>query len=164
MAKIHIGIDPGKNGGIVVLGEDGNVIEAVKIPPTIGEQYRLFEKYAGPDTLCYLEKVGARPGNGVASMFKFGQEFGWLQMALMATKIRTVEVLPNAWMRGLGVRAKGKDESKTAYKNRLKFMAEQLFPDQFIKLWGADAFLIAHSCYIADKRGEINDTTVGLWQ
>ena len=157
MEKIFIGVDPGVSGAITVLNESGNVVALTKMPQTMGELLHFLQQFTNCDTLCYLEKVHARPGDGAASMFKFGQGFGWLQMALLAAKIKTVEVPPNVWMRGLGIKSKKKDETKTAYKNRLKFIAEQLFPDQKVTLWNSDALLIAHSVYVADKKGEIID-------
>lgn len=157
MAKILIGIDPGRAGGLVSLDGNGKALQVVKMPETMGGILQFFQQYSNDDAVCYLEKVHARPGDGAASMFKFGQGFGWLQMALLAANIKTIEVLPNTWMRGLGIKSKKKDETKTAYKNRLKFVAEQLFPDQKVTLWNSDALLIAHSVFVADKKGEVVD-------
>ena len=161
MAKVFIGIDPGASGAITALNESGNVVALTKMPQTMGELLYFLQQFTKCDTLCYLEKVHARPGDGAASMFKFGQGFGWLQMALLAAKVKTIEVLPNTWMRGLGIKSKKKDETKTAYKNRLKFVAEQLFPEQRVTLWNADALLIAHALYVADKKGEISASLEG---
>lgn len=161
MEKIFIGIDPGVSGAITALNENGKVVALTKMPQTMGELFSFLQQFADNDTTCYLEKVHARPGDGAASMFKFGQGFGWLQMALLAAKIKTIEVLPNTWMRGLGIKSKKKDETKTAYKNRLKFVAEQLFPDQKVTLWNSDALLIAHSVFVADKKGEVVDNLEG---
>lgn len=161
MAKIFIGIDPGVSGAITALDENGKVVALTKMPQTMGELLSFLQQFTDNNTTCYLEKVHARPGDGAASMFKFGQGFGWLQMALLAAKIKTIEVLPNTWMRGLGIKSKKKDETKTAYKNRLKFVAEQLFPDQKVTLWNSDALLIVHALYVADKKGEINANLEG---
>lgn len=161
MEKIFIGIDPGVSGAITALNENGKVVALTKMPQTMSELLSFLQQFTNNDTTCYLEKVHARPGDGAASMFKFGQGFGWLQMALLAAKIKTIEVLPNTWMRGLGIKSKKKDETKTAYKNRLKFVAEQLFPEQRVTLWNADALLIAHALYVADKKGEISANLEG---
>ena len=161
MKKVFLSCDPGKNGGLVSLDENGKTLQVVKMPETMGGILQFFQQYTNDDVVCYLEKVHARPGDGAASMFKFGQGFGWLQMALLAAKIKTIEVLPNTWMRGLGIKSKKKDETKTAYKNRLKFVAEQLFPEQRVTLWNADALLIAHALYVADKKGEISANLEG---
>lgn len=161
MEKIFIGIDPGVSGAITALNENGKVVALAKMPQTMGELLSFLQQFTDNNTTCYLEKVHARPGDGAASMFKFGQGFGWLQMALLAAKIKTIEVLPNTWMRGLGIKSKKKDETKTAYKNRLKFVAEQLFPEQRVTLWNADALLIAHALYVADKKGEISANLEG---
>ncbi len=161
MTKVFIGIDPGRAGGLVSLDRNGKALQVVKMPETMGGILQFFQQYSNDDVVCYLEKVHTRPGDGAASMFKFGQGFGWLQMALLAAKVKTIEVLPNTWMRGLGIKSKKKDETKTAYKNRLKFVAEQLFPEQRVTLWNADALLIAHALYVADKKGEISANLEG---
>ena len=161
MAKVFIGIDPGVSGAITALDENGKVFALTKMPQTMGDLLHFLQQFTNDDALCYLEKVHAHPGDGAVSVFKCGQGFGWLQMALLAAKVKTIEVLPNTWMRGLGIKSKKKDETKTAYKNRLKFVAEQLFPDQKVTLWNSDALLIAHSVFVADKKGEVVDNLEG---
>ena len=47
--------------------------------------------------MCYLEKVHAMPGQGVTSMFTFGQNYGFLRGLLIARGIPFEEVQPNPW-------------------------------------------------------------------
>jgi len=49
--------------------------------------------------LAVLERVGAMPGQGVSSMFKFGQAFGTVQGILAALKVPTHLVAPVTWKR-----------------------------------------------------------------
>lgn len=86
-----IGIDPGKSGAIamveagkVLFVEDTPVITPKKGKTQYDERamFRLLESAvrAGAKKIV-LEKISAMPGQGVTSMFSFGQGFGlWLGM------------------------------------------------------------------------------------
>lgn len=151
-----IGIDPGKNGGIAIL-DDGELTELIPMPATIRDifnniiDYTCEPKYIVAHCCIYLEKVSARPGNGAASMFLFGQEFGWLQMAAAAAGCETHEVTPSKWQRAIGVAKRETNESHSHYKNRLKQMAQQLFPAKRFTLATCDAALIAYYAYLQQK-------------
>jgi hypothetical protein len=79
-------------------------------------------------------------------MFNFGANYGALRMALTAAGIPFEEVVPGVWQRGLNIPPRKKTEGKTAWKNRLKAKAQQLFPSVKITLATADALLIAEFC------------------
>lgn len=151
-----IGIDPGKNGGIAIL-DDGTLTELIPMPATIIDILITITEYASEPTdnvarcCIYIEKVSARPGNGAASMFLFGQEFGWLQMAAAAAGCETHEVTPAKWQRAIGVAKREKNESHSHYKNRLKQMAQQLFPQKRFTLATCDAALIAYYAFLRQK-------------
>ena len=142
MAKLIIGIDPGKNGGIAVVDSDTNdVVDVVSMPGTVKDISDFIERYK--DASCaVLETVHSMPGQGVASMFTFGQYYGYVQMAVVAHKIRCIDVLPSKWQQALGVKAK-KGEPKSVHKNELKGLAQKLFPDTKVTLKNADALLLA---------------------
>ena len=98
----------------------------------------------------YNSSEGSQPGS---RMFRFGESYGWLRMALVAVKARCVLVVPQRWQRDLGIEARSKDtrynksrESKPAFKRRLKQHAEQLFPGTKLTLATADALLLAEWC------------------
>lgn len=95
------------------------------------------------EVFAVIEKVHAMPGNGVSGMFKFGMGYGGLRMALVAASIPFEDVTPQAWQKAMGVVQRGKTETKTQFKNRLKAKAQQLFPDKEVTLSTADALLIA---------------------
>lgn len=144
IGKLYAGIDPGASGGIAVIQGDGSLVECVKMPPT---EKDIFECLANCKAdFAYLEKVHSMPGQGVSSTFKFGVSYGGLRMALIASSIKFEEVTPRTWQKFLGVSAKGKHESKTQFKNRLKAKAQQLFPELKITLAICDALLLAEYC------------------
>lgn len=140
--KRYIGIDPGKHGGIAVMGPDGEVLDAVKMPETPQDLLDFLEQYKD-DSFCTLERVGGMPGNGGSAMFNFGKGYGHLQMALLALHIPTEDVTPNKWEKTYQLGSSGK-YTKTEWKNRLKAKAQQMFPHlgKKITLATCDALLI----------------------
>jgi len=148
--RSFIGIDPGQSGGIAWLGNDGTVLDCIKMPATEADLWRWFDKDVrqGPKGLIHaaIEKVHAMPKQGVSSTFKFGMEYGGLRMALIAAGIPFDQVTPQAWIKALGIHSKKKTETGTQWKNRLRAQAQQLFPRETITLAKADALLIAEYC------------------
>lgn len=140
--KRYIGIDPGKHGGIAVMGADGEVLDVVKMPETPQDLLDFLEQYKD-DSFCTLERVGGMPGNGGSAMFNFGKGYGHLQMALLALHIPTEDVTPNKWEKTYQLGSSGK-YTKTEWKNRLKAKAQQMFPHlgKKITLATCDALLI----------------------
>ena len=76
------------------------------------------------------------PGQGVASSFKFGQNYGTLRMALVAAGIPFDTVTPQKRQHVMHCMSKGD-------KNVTKRRAQELFPDITITHAKADALLIA---------------------
>jgi len=146
---IYIGIDPGKSGGIAIITNE--FAEAVKMPET---ERDLYEKILSTtmflednkSIFCILEKVHSMPGQGVVSVCTFCGNNASIRMALIASKIPFETVTPHTWQKYLGIVKRGKDESKTKFKNRLKAKAQELFPELKITLAIADALLIAEYC------------------
>lgn len=122
-----IGIDPGEHGGISTYSLDtGKVIEVINMPDTPQELLQ-FLRFYQLNSVCYLEKVGGIPGMGASRMFNFGKGYGNIEMALLACKIPTVAVTPQVWQKDLKVGHR-RSLSKTQWKNKLKAIAQQLFP------------------------------------
>lgn len=140
--KRYIGIDPGRNGGVSVMCNDGEVLLVEKMPQTPQDLLSLLEEFK-EDSICVLERVGGMPGNGGSAMFNFGKGYGHIQMALIALGIPCEEVTPNKWEKSFQLGSSGKC-SKTEWKNKLKFKAQQLFPKlgKKITLATCDALLI----------------------
>ena len=139
-----LGIDPGAGGGHGVVGDTAESSFAWKMPPSAPEAWaRLRGEIAGEGvTDAYLEVVHAMPGQGVTSMFNFGKNYGWCEMALAALGIRTHLVRPKVWQKEFGLLSK-KGESKKDKKNRHKAEAMRLFPHIKVTHALADALLIA---------------------
>lgn len=149
MKKI-LGLDAGQAGGIAVMDLDnGQLLEVMPMPPTIQDISDVFERHN--DAYCaYLEKVHSMPRQGVASSFKFGQNYAYLQMGLACHKIRCIDVTPQTWQKALSATSK-KGESKTQHKNRLKGLAQKIFPKEKVTLKTADALLIAYYGYLKER-------------
>ena len=145
-----IGIDPGLLGGIAVLDLEGNVVSLTKMPETMQDILEYLRKYAGgeqlfmrADAVCYLEKVGfGMPGQSSKATATFARHCGHLEMALLSLGIKTNEMTPQKWMKHYQL-GKSSDYGKTEWKNKLKSLAQQLFPREKVTLAVSDALLIA---------------------
>lgn len=141
----YIGVDPGMGGGLASIAAEGaNGIPMPQTERDVWEWFHWWESRQRP--FAVIEKVHAMPSNGVSGMFKFGMSYGSLRMALVAAGIPFEEVTPQTWQKGIGIVKRGKDESGTDWKNRLKGKAQQLFPGEKVTLATADALLIAEYC------------------
>lgn len=119
--KYYIGIDPGKNGGIAIYKEnDGMMCVNLLVLPFSDENIiEAISKVNPTESCCVLEKVNAMPGQGVVSMFNFGQNFGFIQGVLKSFKIPYELVPPAKWK---------KEFSVTSDKNTSIEVAKRLFP------------------------------------
>lgn len=128
---IYIGIDPGFTGAIAYYWPEENYIELYDMPvyknPKGKTELNLHELHQilkpETDDLCtaMIEQVAAMPGQGVSSMFRFGQSYGATQMAVAAHKIPMHFVTPAKWKSHFGLsRDKGVSRS----------LASQRFPKQ----------------------------------
>src|SRR3990167_10804517 len=115
-----IGIDNGLDGGIVILGDSGLVVEK-HITPVIGVVGKGKRAYDVPgmtrilrpyteNAKVFLEKSQPMPSQGVSSMFSIGYGFGLLQGILTALCIPFELVHPRTWQ---GEMFKGIDKSDT---------------------------------------------------
>lgn len=86
-----------------------------------------------------IEQVGAMPGQGVTSMFSFGENFGWWQGLLNGLGVPFQRVRPQEWQKGLAGLQKLKGADR---KRRLKSLAAEQFPNAKPTLATADALLI----------------------
>lgn len=148
MNKIIIGIDPGASGGIAVL-EDSH-IETHNMPDTFPDIYNLFADitgtHPGKDFLAVLEDVGhGMPGQSSKATAMFARHNGHIEMALYSLGIRAFKVTPQKWQKhysnSLG---KSSGYEKREWKNKLKGLAQQMFPSEKVTLKNADAILLAY--------------------
>lgn len=122
MKTLFIGIDPGKNGGIACIDTENNRLPFSGAFP-YDDKYLidLCRHFSGTEgVVCCLEKVGARPGQGVVSMFSFGQNVGYIKGVLESFRIPYQEITPQKWKREFGL---------TSEKAKSVEVCQKLFPD-----------------------------------
>jgi crossover junction endodeoxyribonuclease RuvC len=119
-----IGIDPGAAGAVAILEPDGSLVQVFDMPAvevTVGgkakrrvspemlaAELRLYNVHG---TTAVVEQVGAMPGQGVSSMFAFGEAFGLAKGVLAGLGIPVQSVPPARWKRALGLNS-GKDAAR----------------------------------------------------
>lgn len=141
--KAYIGIDPGKTGAAALISDEGTheIIDYPRNPSLIVDTFRGW-KVNHEIVMCALEKVGARPGQGVTSMFTFGRNLGVWEGIISAFSIPFMMPTPRQWQKGI-IDMKAGGDPKTRSLNT----ARRLFPDAELsrkKDHGrADALLLA---------------------
>lgn len=147
---MKIAIDPGASGGIVqqLDGEVG--VLTFPMPATHKEivdacapRYACLEHLAVSTPVAYLEQLVKYTGRNMpsSSMAVYASNWGVIMGALLVHKYRIIEVPPKKWQSALGL-GTTKGLSKTEWKNKLKNMAEKLYPNITVTLKTADALLI----------------------
>ena len=127
---IIYGIDPGFSGAIAIWRPLPRSLHLYDMPilknakgKTELDLHTLFDLLAPEDDaqrLAVVEQVGAMRGQGVSSMFRFGEGFGMLQMGCAANKLPVQFVTPAKWKGYFGLsRDKGVSRG----------LAMQRFPD-----------------------------------
>ena len=122
-----IGIDPGITGSICFF-EDGKIIDVVEMPnmaegkknkrqvngaQIYHEIYKRIKNLEKKDIKVVIEQVAAMPGQGVTSMFNFGQSFGVLKGICAAMQISMYFVRPAKWKKYFNLINSEKDASRT---------------------------------------------------
>jgi crossover junction endodeoxyribonuclease RuvC len=109
-----IGIDPGLDGGLAIIsGSHIELLETIPTEPKGGFIKRRVDAQklsnilrVFPNAVCYLEGVASRPGQGVASVFSFGDTYGCIRGVLGALNIPTYTVAPQTWKKELKISSK----------------------------------------------------------
>ena len=122
---IIIGIDPGISGAISIL-ENKKIIEVHDTPTMIdgkknkrqinGAQVTNIIKEilnGGKEVVVVVEHVNAMPGQGVTSMFNFGQSFGVIKGICAALSVPIYFVRPLKWKKHFNLIKTNKDASRT---------------------------------------------------
>lgn len=97
----YIGVDPGKRGGYCWI-MDGQVTTRPWDDVFFAQDMHCLAMMDEPKVAA-VEKVGAMPGQGVTSMFSFGQSFGFILGVLTALGIGYQLVPPTLWKREFGL-------------------------------------------------------------
>ena len=153
-----IGIDPGISGSICFF-EDGKIIEVIEMPVmTEGKKnkkqvngaqiYNEFLKRINnkdDEIRVVIEQVSAMPGQGVTSMFNFGQSFGILKGICSAMQLPMFFVRPTKWKKYFNLINSQKDASRTRAIEIFPYFSTQLSKKKDSNK--ADAILIASFYY-----------------
>ena len=120
-----IGIDPGLSGAIAIL-ENNKVLNIFDIPVmSEGKKNKkqlnsaLLVNYLrenisnNEEVAVVVEQVNAMPGQGVTSMFNFGQTFGAIKGICAALNLPIFFVRPSKWKKHFELINSAKDSSRT---------------------------------------------------
>ena len=150
-----IGIDPGISGSICFF-EDGKIIDVIEMPTMTdgkknkrqvngsqiyNEIYSRIDKIEKKNIRTVIEQVSAMPGQGVTSMFNFGQSFGILKGICSAMQLPMYFVRPTKWKKYFGLINSEKDASRTRAIEMFPYFSSQLSKKKDSNK--ADAILIA---------------------
>jgi crossover junction endodeoxyribonuclease RuvC len=154
-----IGIDPGISGSICFF-QDGKIIDVVEMPTMtegkknkkqvngsqifneISERIKKIDK---KDIKVIIEQVSAMPGQGVTSMFNFGQSYGILKGICSAMQLPMYFVRPAKWKKYFNLINSEKDASRTRAIEIFPYFSSQLARKKDSNK--ADAILIASFYY-----------------
>ena len=154
-----IGIDPGISGSICFF-QDGKIIDVVEMPTmTEGKKNKKqvngsqifneilirIKKFNKKDIKVVIEQVSAMPGQGVTSMFNFGQSFGILKGICSAMQLPMYFVRPAKWKKYFNLINSEKDASRTRAIEIFPYFSSHLSRKKDSNK--ADAILIASFYY-----------------
>ncbi len=154
-----IGIDPGISGSICFF-ENGQILDVVEMPTMTegkknkrqvngaqiyNEISKKVKKSEKNDIRVIIEQVSAMPGQGVTSMFNFGQSFGILKGICSAMQLPMYFVRPAKWKKYFNLINSEKDASRTRAIEIFPYFSSQLSRKKDSNK--ADAILIASFYY-----------------
>ena len=154
-----IGIDPGISGSICFF-EKGRVLDVIEMPvmtdgkknkrqvngsQIYNEISKRINKNEHQNIRVVIEQVSAMPGQGVTSMFNFGQSFGILKGICSAMQLPMYFVRPAKWKKYFNLLNSEKDASRTRAIEIFPYFSSQLAKKKDSNK--ADAILIASFYY-----------------
>jgi crossover junction endodeoxyribonuclease RuvC len=129
-----MGIDPGVSGAVAIF-EGTNLLDAFDMPVVETQSGKRKKRRISPEMLVaeieehidhlsrvYIEDVHAMPGQGVTSMFAFGEAAGLIRGVCAGLKVPVHLISPVTWKRGLKLQGAGKDASRA--------MAARIWPQK----------------------------------
>ena len=159
-----IGIDPGLSGSICFF-DDGKVIDVIEMPTMTegkknkrqvngsqiyNEIFKRVNDLEKQNVKVVIEQVSAMPGQGVTSMFNFGQSFGILKGICSAMQLPMYFVRPAKWKKYFNLIKSEKDASRTRAIEIFPYFSPQLSKKKDSNK--ADAILIASFYYETYKK------------
>ena len=155
-----IGIDPGLSGGIAIL-EDKKVLGLYDMPVMAegkknkrqlnsAELVNIIKNNikVNEEIAVIVEQVNAMPGQGVTSMFNFGQTFGAIKGVCAALQLPIFFVRPSKWKKHFELINSSKDSSRTKVIEMYPSLSNQLSKKKDVNK--SDAILIAR--YYSETR------------
>ena len=155
-----IGIDPGLSGAIAVL-EDIKVLSLFEMPVMAegkknkrqlnsAQLVNIIKENTNDDEdiAVIVEQVNAMPGQGVTSMFNFGQTFGAIKGVCAALALPIFFVRPSKWKKHFELINSSKDASRTKVIEMYPSFSKQLAKKKDVNK--SDAILIAR--FFAETR------------
>ena len=154
-----IGIDPGISGSICFL-LNGRILDVIEMPTmTEGKKNKkqvngsqIFNEISKrilnkdkKDIKVIIEQVSAMPGQGVTSMFNFGQSFGILKGVCSAMQLSVYFVRPAKWKKYFNLIKSEKDASRTRAIEIFPYFSSELSRKKDSNK--ADAILISSFYY-----------------
>ena len=160
-----IGIDPGISGSICFF-EKGRVLDVIEMPVmTDGKKNKrqvngaqIYNEIlkridiSKNEIRVVIEQVSAMPGQGVTSMFNFGQSFGILKGICSAMQLPMFFVRPAKWKKYFNLINSQKDASRTKAIEIFPYFSAQLSKKKDSNK--ADAILIANFYYETHKKDD----------
>ncbi len=152
-----IGIDPGLSGAIAIL-ENKQVITLIDMPVMAeGKKNKRQLNSAqlvsiireniknNEEVVVVVEQVNAMPGQGVTSMFNFGQTFGAIKGVCAALDLPIFFVRPSRWKKYFELINSSKDSSRTKAIEMYPSISSHLSKKKDVNK--SDAILIARFYY-----------------
>ena len=161
-----IGIDPGISGSICFF-DNGKILDVIEMPimtdgkknkkqvngsQVYNEITKRIKQFEKNQIRVVIEHVSAMPGQGVTSMFNFGQSFGILKGICTAMQLPMYFVRPTKWKKYFNLLNSEKDASRTRAIEIFPYFSSQLSRKKDSNK--ADAILIAsfyHETYKIDE-------------
>ena len=147
-----IGIDPGLSGGIAIL-DDLKIFDLFDMPiMSEGKKNKnqlnsaqlvniIKKNIVSGNTFVIVEQVSAMPGQGVTSMFNFGQTFGSIKGICAALNLPIFYVRPAKWKKHFELINSSKEASRTKVIEMYPSISDRLSRKKDVNK--ADAILIA---------------------
>ena len=154
-----IGIDPGISGSICFL-DNGKILDVIEMPimtdgkknkkqvngsQVYNEVTKRIKQFEKNQIRVVIEQVSAMPGQGVTSMFNFGQSFGILKGICTAMQLPMYFVRPTKWKKYFNLLNSEKDASRTRAIEIFPYFSSNLAKKKDSNK--ADAILIASYYY-----------------
>ena len=152
-----VGIDPGLSGAIAILKE--NKVLGIFDMPVMAEGKKNKKQLNSAqlvnilkeniqdkeESAVVVEQVNAMPGQGVTSMFNFGQTFGAIKGVCAALNLPIFFVRPSKWKKHFELINSSKDSSRTKVIEMYPSLSNQLTKKKDVNK--SDAILIAKFYY-----------------